>query len=197
MAIGIIFAASIIYTMMSDFNEMQLVKRRLFAMRNGALADNLRRAGAPYRIIFGVNLPQLVEIANDFTPSKELAERLWANRTTRESMLLAPMLYPHELMDYDTALRWGRSVISPEVADILCHKLLRKKDFADELADELAASDEVLPRYCGLRLMMNRFPARLAHIRDIAKAELERGEEMTSSLCRLIIDESDYLLGED
>lgn len=182
---------------MGDFNEMQLVKRRLFAMRNGALADNMRRAGAPYRIIFGVNLPQLVEIANDFQPSEQLAEQLWANTTTRESLLLAPMLYPIDSLDYDTALRWGRSVVSPEVADILCHRLLRKKDFADELADELVASEEPLSRYCGLRLMMNRFPAHAPHAKETALKELERGEKMTRSLCRLIIEETDYLLGDN
>lgn len=182
---------------MSDFNEMQLVKRRLFAMRNGALAESLRRAGAPYRIIFGVNLPQLVEIANDFLPSVNLAEQLWANTTTRESLLLAPMLYPVDSLDYDTALRWGRTAISPEVADILCHKLLRKKDYADELADELMSAGEGMSHYCGLRLMMNRFPARASHAKMVALEELECGGEMTRSLCRLIIEEADYLLGED
>ncbi len=166
-------------------------------MRNGALAESLRRAGAPYRIIFGVNLPQLVEIANDFVPSAKLAEQLWANTTTRESLLLAPMLYPIDSLDYETALRWGSAALSPEVADILCHRLLRKKDYADELADELSSSDDVMSRYCGLRLMMNRFPARASHAKGAALKELERGETMTRSLCRLIIEEADYLLGED
>ena len=31
---------------MTEFNEMQTLKRRLFAMRNGAIADNMRRQGA-------------------------------------------------------------------------------------------------------------------------------------------------------
>lgn len=194
LAIVVIFAAKI--KAMSDFNEMQLVKRRLFAMRNGALAESLRRAGATYSIIFGVNLPQLVEIANDFHKSANLAEQLWANRTTRESLLLAPMLYPADSLSYDTALRWGRTSVSPEVADILCHRLLRKMDYADELSDELLSSEDGISRYCGLRLMMNRLPARVSHTKEVALNELARGDEMTRSLCRLIIDEADYLLGE-
>ena len=35
-------------------NEMQIVKRHFFAMRNGIIADTLRRAGSPYHIIFGL-----------------------------------------------------------------------------------------------------------------------------------------------
>lgn len=181
---------------MSEFNEMQLVKRRLFAMRNGATADSLRRNGAPYRIIFGLNLPQLVEIAQDYSGNAELAERLWANRTTRESLLLAPMLYPVEKLDYETALRWGREVLTAEVADILCHRLLRKTAFADELADELVESAETLHRYCGLRLMMNRFPGRASHAKQAAVNELERNDAMTRALCRQIIDEADFLAEE-
>ncbi len=46
-----------------DFNLMQAVKRRLYAMRNGALAAQMRNAGLHYRINFGLNIPQLKEIA--------------------------------------------------------------------------------------------------------------------------------------
>ena len=66
-------------------------------MRNGAVADYMRRMGAPYKIIFGVNLPHLSEIASETVPSQELARQLWANSSTRESMLLAPMIFRRAL----------------------------------------------------------------------------------------------------
>lgn len=179
---------------MGEFNEMQRVKRRLFAMRNGALADSLRKSGAPYRIIFGVNLPQLVEIAGEFGKNADLAERLWQNTTTRESLLLAPMLYPASEMTIATALRWGRGVTTAEVADVLCLKLLKYLEFADELADKLVESGDDLQRYCGLRLMMNRFPNRLEHIRSMASDELERANPLTASLAKMMIDEVDFWL---
>ncbi len=176
------------------FNEMQLIKRRMFAMRNGALADSLRRSGVPYRIIFGVNLPQLVEIANENPKNVKLAEKLWANSSTRESLLLAPMLYPVEQMDMTTAHRWATSVASPEVADVLCHRLLRHLSFADELADDLVESEVELVRYCGLRLLMNRFPNRLEWIRQVAEKELARGVAMTESLSRMMVEEASFML---
>lgn len=52
-----------------EFNLMQTVKRRFFAMRNGALAEQMRSRGLTYRINFGLNLPQIKEIAADVTAS--------------------------------------------------------------------------------------------------------------------------------
>ena len=45
------------------FSDFQNVKRRFFALRNGIIADTLRRAGDPHTIIFGLTLPQLREVA--------------------------------------------------------------------------------------------------------------------------------------
>lgn len=60
-----------------QFNKMQTLKRRFFAMRNGLLADQLRRAGSKFRIIFGLNIIQLNDIARDYGHDPELAEALW------------------------------------------------------------------------------------------------------------------------
>ena len=48
-----------------QYNQMQIIKRRFFAMRNGIIADTLRKAGLDYRMIFGLNLPQITDIAAD------------------------------------------------------------------------------------------------------------------------------------
>ncbi len=174
---------------------MQSLKRRLFAMRNGALGEQMRRSGAPYRIIFGVNLPQLVEIARDYAPDRELAEQLRANVTTRESMLLAPMIYPREDLDYDTAKSWLMEVTTPEVADILCHRLLRHMPWAWELAQEVYdTATTPLQRYGALRLGFNLFPANISGLKQMAEAESSLSEPMTASLAALILSEISYLL---
>lgn len=139
----------------SSFNDMQSVKRNFFAMRNGVIADTLRRSGSPFKIIFGLNLPQISEIALRSPHGRDLAERLWANATTRESMLIAPMLVEGEEFTVDDARRWIAEIPAEEVADVLCLKLLKKLPFASELADELAASDNAMSRYTGLRLKFN------------------------------------------
>ena len=102
----------------ASFNPVQQLNRRLYAMRNRIVADTLRRAGCPFKIIFGLNLPQLVDIANDTPKSVELAEQMWFDTVKRENMLIAPMLMPKEDMTVERARRWVSIVPSAEVAGI-------------------------------------------------------------------------------
>lgn len=181
---------------MAEYNEMQSVKRRLFAMRNGIVADTLRRTMPEYKMVFGLNLPQIAEIAADLGPSRRLAEELWADRRTRESLLLAPMIFPRTEADRETARRMMKDVITPEVADILCHRLLRHLPFARELAMETVTSPVDLERYTAFRLLFNLLPAGAEEIRPFAEAEFAAGCQLTRSLTRALIDEIDFLSEE-
>lgn len=179
---------------MTRFNTpMQEIKHRMYALRNGAIADTMRRMGAPYRIIFGVNLPQLAAIAEEISPSAELAGELWHNDSTRESMLLAPMVYPPERFDINTAREWVTTIPTTEVADILCLKLLKKMPWACAFAEEMILSGCDLTRYTALRLMFNLLPGRLAETRAYAVAELNRDSPVTSMIARSLIEEIDFL----
>ena len=131
---------------------IQEVKHRCYAMRNGAVADTMRRLGAPYRVIFGVNLPQLKEIASDIQPDAALAAQLWATDSTRECVLIAPMIMPHDAFPIETARQWIATAPSTEAIDVLCLKLLGKMPYKAELADELLLSDSELTRYASMRL---------------------------------------------
>lgn len=168
---------------------MQLLKRRMFAMRNGVVADALRRGGSKFPIIFGVNLPQLVEIARDFGCNKEFAERVWANSTTRESMLIAPMLMPGHEMTRPMAERWIAESPEPEVIDVLCLKLLRRMPYALELAKDLIAGGEY--RYAGLRLMCNLAPQHTEEAVKAGRAEAERNDPKTAALAAILLSYAD------
>ena len=69
------------------------IKKELRAAMNGILSARMREAGAPYKLVFGVELPRLQSIANEFQPSRQLAQELW-NENIRECKLLATMLMP-------------------------------------------------------------------------------------------------------
>lgn len=127
---------------MAAFNDMQMVKRRFFAMRNGVIADMLRRAGSPYRIIFGLNLPQIAEIAADCGRNASLARRLWANSTTRCSRLMAPMLMDAADFSRDEVIKMALEIADSETADIFCHRFLRHYPDAPSIAVEIYASAE-------------------------------------------------------
>lgn len=178
-----------------SFNEMQSVKRGFFALRNGVIADVLRRSGSPFRIIFGLNLPQIAEVATTSPHSRELAERLWANTTTRESMLLAPMLIDAEEFTIDDARRWVAEVPAREVADVLCLKLLRREPYAAELAWELQNDGRALSRYTGLRLMFNLISNHTREALDYArKAVASEDDAANLALAKSLEEECNFLL---
>lgn len=183
-----------------EYNPMQTVKRRFFAMRNGIIADTLRKAGSSFRIIFGLNLPQIVEIADSTGENPELAEQLWANTTTRESMLLAPMIQCAPHFDEEDAVRWIQTIPAPEVADILCHRLLRKQEYAPRLVDILLEradrgdGDVAMQRYTALRLMFNLVAKEPAHALRVARKVATLSNPLTDNLALSLIEEAQFLM---
>ena len=163
------------------FNKMQLLKRRFFAMRNGAVADSLRRSGAPYRIIFGLNLPQIVEIVRDFGPDASMAMELRANTTTRESMLIAPMLFPVESLTPAMAVEW----------------LVKNMEGAEDVVKELAESETSLHRYAAVRLGANLLPRYIDLVEQVTRREAERRDPMTMTACAMLLEDIEWRREEE
>lgn len=179
---------------MTEFNRMQQLKRRLFAMRNGIVADTLRKAGSPYRIIFGLNVPQLNEIAQDFGPDAALAAELRRNTSTRESQMLAPMLLDPSGITKEEAMDMACEVADTEAADIFTHRLLQRIDGGRELTPLLLASEKPIMRYMGLRMTLADIASDPAGALSAARAELDKGERTTAMLARMIESEARWLL---
>ena len=116
---------------------MKEIKHLFFTYRNGAVADTLRRYGMPHKVIFGLEIPRITEIARQLEPSDELADRLWADVDVRESRLLATYLYPVESMTAEKALQLAAGCRTQEEADMLAFRLLKRLPAADELLTRL------------------------------------------------------------
>jgi len=146
----------------TDNNLSREIRKEFFAFRNGIVADKLRKAGDPHTMIMGcllVDVQAIVqrqrEAIDDTETLKALALELWNDTNSRECRLAAPMLYPAELMTLEQALQWCLSVETIEVADNLCHKLLRHIAEADALFRQLIADERPLVKYTGYRLLLN------------------------------------------
>lgn len=195
-----------------SFSLMQAVKRRFFAMRNGDLAAQMTAGGIGYKINFGLNLPQIGDIAAalrngtldgadhrpDATELAQTARLLWANTTTRESLLLAPMLIEPDTLPAAEATAMLAACPTTEVADVLCLKLLKHHPDAEAIATDLygRADAGTLGRYGALRLIMNLLAMNrcdLTTARKMAEAETARNEPLTSRLARQILDEVEFL----
>lgn len=163
---------------MSTFNEMQQIKRQFFALRNGIIADTIRRAGGNYKIIFGLNIPQLKEIAQDIGKNKELSLMLFDNDTTRESLLLAPMIYPADELTFQDALVMASNTKTYETADTLSHTLLRHFKDAKTLCKDLIHNDNTMARYTGLRLFLNLQLSITEDVKNICNDEIEKSSPL-------------------
>lgn len=181
----------------SSKSLMQNIKQRFFALRNGMLADQLRKAGLPYSIIFGLNLPQIKEIASVIGVNPALAETLWDNSSTRESRLLAPFIAEKDNFTLVDAERWLTSLSgSLEEIDILCHGLLRHVPNKKELIVKFAGDEMPIKRYLALRLAFTLAPSEPALTAELARNELKRNCPLTEAIAFQLKDESDFLLSD-
>lgn len=112
------------------------IKKEFFTYRNGMLADTLRRYGMPHKVIFGLEVPRLAEIARGLTPSEELADMLWADSEVRESRLLACWLYPLDSVTADKCIALAGSARTVEEAQMLAFRIFKRLPFAASLLEE-------------------------------------------------------------
>lgn len=173
------------------------IKKRLYAMRNGIVADTLRSAGSPYRVIFGLNLPQITEIAGEIPHTVEIAEELRGNADSREYQLLAPVIYPADKLSMEDAEIWVSETKSQEAADILCMKLLRHTPYALQLVERFMQSQSALERYAALRLLFYFLPIATEKAKTYATREFERDEPVTKAIAYSILDEIALLSDDD
>ena len=142
-----------LFTMHETVRE---IKGKLRLFMNGVLSQSLREKGLKYRLIFGVELPRLREIAAGYEQNHELAQALW-KEDIRECKILAAYLQPAETFDPELADFWMESVHNTELADYLCMALLRRLPYASQKAFQWMASDNRIEAYTGFRLITHLF----------------------------------------
>lgn len=117
---------------------MKNIKQEFMAYRNGIIADTLREAGWPHKVIFGLNLPQITDIARQLAwPDTLLALSLWEDREVRESRLLASFLFPYD-MDIQQIMDICADLCTREEADLLAFRWLRNHNQASQIANQLS-----------------------------------------------------------
>lgn len=130
------------------FNPMvNEIKKELRACMNGILSARMREAGMPFRLIFGVELPRLLNIAEEFPNDVNLANQLW-EQNIRETRLLAIMLMPPEAFTQETANVWAKTMLTAEEAQIMAMMLLPKTKHAKEVCMKWLKAGEPLSSTC-------------------------------------------------
>ncbi len=111
---------------------MENIRKLFYTYRNGVVVDALKSAGDPHRMIFGLQLPQLSQIAREVleetTPEERtaLAQKLWGTEADcRESRLLACYLFDPFSMRMEEAEKLLDDCRTREETDILVFRCLR------------------------------------------------------------------------
>lgn len=131
------------FTLREITMTVQEVKKLFFTYRNGIIADALRKAGMPYKVIFGLQVPQLAAIAREIGHDAALAGALWQERTVRESRLLACYLFPPEETTLEQCVALAKDFLTREEADLLSFRLLKRLPYAPELLRRFASDPDI------------------------------------------------------
>lgn len=133
-------------------NRINDIKKELHAYMNGVASAHARQT-EDYRVNWGVEIPRLVEMADEIATSEEeslraLAQALW-NDSTRECKILACMLMPVEEMPEEVCDIWAEEIRTEEIATMFCMYLVQRLPYASTKAYEWMAREEKILQTCG------------------------------------------------
>ena len=135
------------------------IKQSFRLYMNGVTAASMREKGLNYKLIWGISIQHLQEMAAEIietTPAVEdqhkLALQVW-QEDIRECKILATLVMPHELMSKETAEEWLTSLTTQEMAEWLSFNLLRYMPYAREIAANAIQSDNKNQVICGQNIL--------------------------------------------
>ena len=141
--------------------KLQLIKRDFRSLMNGTAAASLREKGLHYRLIFGVEWPQLMRLSAEIGKDHDLAQALW-KEDIRECRLLAGLIQPVETFSLELADVWIETMHYPEAAQYTVLSLFQHLPHVSEAAFNWIARSEEMYRLCGwlvlARLFMKGLP---------------------------------------
>ena len=112
---------------------------------DGEVSEQMDKRGVHYRLNFGVSLVALREKAKTLPSDIEFADRLW-HRGIRETMILATLSAPKDMMTAEMAREWAAMIDNCELVEQASLNLFSKMSEASMLAEELIADTNVYRR---------------------------------------------------
>lgn len=136
--------------------QLRIVKQSLRGVMNGPVSASMREKGLAYKINFGVELPRLQEMSEEFPHTYELSAALW-KEDIRECKILAGMLMPVEQFDAELAEIWIEQMRFTEEAECTVMHLFSRAPWASTKAFEWIASENPMAELCGYLLFSRLF----------------------------------------
>lgn len=148
-------------------------------MMNGPLSQSMREKGLGYRVIFGVEWPRLMELAEELGKDHQLAQDLW-KEDIRECRLLATLVQPVESFYPEIADIWLDSMRYPEEVQYAVLALFQHLPCASVKAFEWVAASDDMHQLCGFLLLARLF---MRGDKLMRQSEVEYLDQAAAALC--------------
>lgn len=140
----------------SSDDTIKEIKRSFRSLMNGVTSQSMRSKGIDYHLNWGIQLPQLQQMAAEYGKDEQLAVELW-KENIRECKLLATMMMPVEKMQDDMVELWMEQMPTQEVAEVAVMNLFQYLPDAPRYAYVWIARPETLYQVAGYSLFARLF----------------------------------------
>lgn len=136
--------------------KLKEIKQSFRLKMDGMASRSMREKGLDYKINWGVSIPDLRKMAQEYGKDYALAIELW-KENIRECKILATMIMPPEKMLPEIVELWMEQTTSQEIAEAAAFYLYQYLDYAPVLAFQWIASNKEMEQICGYNLLARLF----------------------------------------
>lgn len=136
--------------------KLKEIKKSFFLRMDGTASRSMREKGLDYKINWGVSIPDLRKMADEYGKDYALAIELW-KENIRECKILATMMMPPEQMLPEIVELWMEQTPSQEIAEMAAFNLYQHLEYAPVLAFLWIAGDNEMEQICGYNLLARLF----------------------------------------
>ncbi len=120
-------------------------------LQNGEVVNSMQRRGIEYKVNYGVGIPMLQELAQQYPKNHLLALKLW-NKQWRETMILATLLEEPAEVTVNQINFWAKNLPTLEMAEQAAMNLFSQTTFAYPKAIEFCHGKKLVVKIFGLLL---------------------------------------------
>lgn len=137
-------------------DKIKRIKTKIRLSMDGVVAEKLTTMGVIYKKNYGVSLPRLQVLANEFGQNYDVALRLW-NMRERETMILAILTMPLDKMNEALASEWMLDISNIELSEQMSMHLIPNLSFAKALCFKMMAHEKDWPKICAFQSLARMY----------------------------------------
>ena len=154
-----------------ELNEkLKDIRTQLRLGMNGVVSQSMREKGLIYKLNFGVELPRIKVIADNYEKDHALAQALW-KEDIREFKILAAMLQPIDSFYHEIADIWAEDIRNIEIAELTAMNLFQYLPYAPAKSFQWIADEREYVQVAGY-LTISRLLMKKGDMTERASSEL-------------------------